>query len=120
MASQPQESQPPASLPSVNPTDLGGSAQTRLIVEAVKETVAELKADVRTIKDHRFSDMMWHIAALVAAGIVLGGMMIAIYFKVQDKLDELSTTSTRVETKLEDLLQRIPPVATVPSASPKK
>ena len=68
-------------MPNVNPTDVGGSGQTRLIVEAVKESVAELKADVRTIRDHRFTDMMYHLAVLVGAGILLGGMMIAAYFK---------------------------------------
>lgn len=120
MANQPQELQPPSSMPNVNPTDVGGSGQTRLIVDAVKESVAELKADVRTIRDHRYTDMMYHLAVLVGAGILLGGMMIAAYFKIQDKLDDLSTRSTRVETKLEDLLQRIPPVATSPNAPQRK
>jgi len=121
VANNSQEPQPPQSLPSVNPSDLGGAGQTRLIIEAVKETVSELKSDVRTIKDHRFADMLWHIGALVAALVVLGGMMIATYFKIEDRLQELSTSSTRMETKLEDLLQRIPPVPTAPpGASPRK
>jgi len=89
-------------------------------VEAVKETVSELKADVRIIKDHRFTDMLWHLGALVATALVLGGMMVAAYFKIQDKMDELSTSSTKVETKLEDLLQRIPPLPTPPSSAKGK
>ena len=70
------------------------------------------KADVRNIRDHRFTDMMWHIGALAAGVILLGGMMIAAYFKIEDKIEVMSNASVRVETKLEDLLQRIPPVAT--------
>jgi hypothetical protein len=98
---------------------LEAAGQTRLIVEAVKETVAELKTDVRAIKDHRFTDMLWHIAALAAAVVLLGGMMVAAYFKFEDRLQLLSTSSTRVETKLDDLLQRIPPTPTLIPA-PKK
>jgi len=121
VASKSQEPQPPQSLPSVNPSDVGVAGQTRLIIEAVKETVSELKSDVRTIRDRRFADMLWHIGALAAAMVVLGGMMIATYFKIEDRLQELSTSLTRVETKLEDLLQRIPPVPTMPpSTTPKR
>ena len=126
MANKSQEPHPPTSLPNVNPPEVAGAGQTRLIVEAVKETVSELKIDVRTMRDHRFTDMMWHIGALAAAVILLGGMMVAAYFKIDDKIQALSKTtqdkfeaasnsSTRVETKLEDLLQRIPPVATSPA-----
>jgi hypothetical protein len=70
--------------------------------------------------------MMWHIAALAAGVVLLGGMLIAAYFKIddriealaratQDKFEAASNASTRVETKLEDLLQRIPPVAGNPA-----
>jgi hypothetical protein len=121
VANMSQEPQPPQSLPSVNPSDVAGAGQTRLIVEAVKETVSELKSDVRAIREHRFTDMLWHIGALAATLVILGGMMVATYFKVENRLQELSTSATRTETKLDDLLQRIPPVSTPPpNAGPKK
>jgi len=117
-------------LPNVNPPEVAGTGQTRLIIEAVKETVAELKGEVRSIRDNRFTDMMWHVGALAAGVILLGGMMIAAYFKIEDKIEAvsdsangkfeaMSNASTRVETKLEDLLQRIPPV-TPPSGPARK
>jgi hypothetical protein len=88
------------------------AGQTRIIVEAVKESVADLKADVKEIKGHRVSDLRWHIGIFGAGFLVLGGMLIAGYFKLEDRLSDLSTASTRVETKLDDLLARIPPVQT--------
>jgi len=36
--------------------------------------------------------------------------MIAAYFKIDDKISDISKASTRIETKLDDLVQRIPPV----------
>ncbi len=131
MAAKSQDPQPPSSLPNVNPPEVAGAGQTRLVVEAVKETVAELKVDVRNIRDHRFTDIMWHIGALATGVILLGGMMIAAYFKLEDKIEALSNASnekfeaisnasTRVETKLDDLLQRIPPVVTTPSSPVRK
>jgi hypothetical protein len=112
-----QESVPPRAMANVAPLDIGGVAgQTRLIVEAVKDTVADLKADIHDIKGHRVSDLRWHIGIFGAGFLVLAGMLITGYFKLEDRVSALSTASTRVETKLDDLLARIPPVQTpVPS-----
>ena len=113
MVSPANDTQTPTSMPNiVSPQDIAGAGQTRLIVDAVKETVAELKADVREIKGHRWSDLLWHIGSFAAGFVLLAGMMLAAYFKLEDRLFTLSTSATRVETKLEDLLQRIPPVQT--------
>ena len=52
-----------------------------------------------------------HIPGLIPPAVVLlVGMMIAVDFRVEDQIHQLSTATTRVETKLDDLLQRIPPV----------
>ena len=113
MVNTSQDSGPPQAMANVVPVDIGGYAgQTRIIVDAVKDSVAELKADVKDIRSHRFSDLLWHIGALAATFALLGGMMIVAYMKIDERMRELSTASTRVETKLEDLLQRIPPVQT--------
>ena len=69
---------------------------------------------MKTIKDNRFTDMLWHIGALVVTAFALGTMMITAYFRLQDKMDDLSTKLTRVETRLDDLLQRIPPIPESP------
>lgn len=96
----------------VTPQDMTGAGQTRIIVDAVKESVAELKSDVKDIKSHRVSDLVLHVSTLAAGFILLAGMMIAAYFKLDDRIHDISTALTRVETKLDDLLQRIPPIPT--------
>jgi hypothetical protein len=113
----PQESQPPTEMANVAPFDVAGSGQTRLIVEAVKESVADLKADVKEIKGYRYGDLFKYLSAIAAAVVLLGGMMIAVYFRVEDKIQRISTSTTRIESKLEDLVQRIPPV---PTPAPRK
>lgn len=105
-----QDSEPPASMANVTPLDVGGvSGHTRILIDAVKENIADLKTDVKDIKNHRFNDLLWHIAGLVGLAVVLGGMMIAAYFRLDDKISSLSTLSTRIETKLDDLAGRMPP-----------
>jgi hypothetical protein len=110
VANNEQEAQPPREMANVAPFDMAGAGQTRLIVEAVKESVADLKLDVKEIKNYRHGDLFKYLSAIAAAVVLLGGMMTAVYFKVEDKIHELSTSTTRIETKLEDLLQRIPAV----------
>ena len=110
MANVADDSQPPKEMANVAPLDMAGAGQTRLIVEAVKESVADLKLDVKEIKNYRHGDLFKYLSAIAGAVVLLGGMMIAVYFKVEDRVHELSTATTRVETKLDDLLQRIPPV----------
>lgn len=113
MAKPVQESVPPKDMANVAPVDMGGVAgQTRIIVDAVKETVSELKADVKEIKNYRHSDFLWHLGLVGSAFFLLSGILATVYFKIEDKMHALSIASTRVETKLEDLLRRIPPMPT--------
>lgn len=108
----PAGSLPPGEMPNVPPQDMAGAAHTRIIVEAVKETVAELKTDVKDIKGHRVSDTRWHLSIFGGGFIILAGMLITGYFKLNDRIENVETGLTRVETQLDDLLQRIPPVPT--------
>jgi len=89
-----------------------GTAQTRQIVEAVKTTVAELKQDVKDIKEYRYTDLLLHLGVFAAAVVFVAGVIVAVYFKLDDKITSLSNSNIKIETKLEDLLARIPPVAT--------
>ena len=82
-------SQPPREMANVAPLDIGGAGQTRLIVEAVKESVADLKSDVKDIKSYRFGDLFKYLSALAAAVVLLGSMMIAVYFKIEDQIHTL-------------------------------
>jgi CHASE3 domain sensor protein len=51
-----------------------------------------------------------HFGVFSAGFLVLGGMMIYAYFKIEERNSSLSTAVTRVETKLDDLIARVPPV----------
>jgi hypothetical protein len=105
-----EEGEIPRQFPNVPPPEIAGAAQTRLLIKAIEDTVKDLKDDVRDIKSHRHSDLILHLSVFVAGFLVLGGMLIAGYFRLDDRIDKLTETSIRVDTKLEDLLQRLPPV----------
>lgn len=95
------------------PPDISaGAGHLRLVVQ-------ELKDDIRDIKSHRHSDFIVYVSMLAGGFLILAGMLIFGYFKLDDrisrsddKINALATTSVRIDTKLEDLLQRIPPVST--------
>jgi hypothetical protein len=106
-----QEAGPPKETANVTPMD-SGTTQTRIIVEAVKTTVATLESNVKEIRDYRYTDLWRHLAAFAAGIVLVVGMLITAYFKIEDKMQILSTASTRMETKLDDLIARIPPVQT--------
>ena len=108
---QDQEATTPTSMANVTPLD-GGTNQTRMIVDAVKASVATLEGDVKAIRDYRYTDLLLHIGAFAGGIILVVTMMVAAYFRLDDKLSAVSTSNTKIETKLEDLLARIPPVAT--------
>ena len=120
MARAPREpdAEVPRSFPSVPPPDLSaGTGITRLLIGAVEDAVKELKGDVREIKSHRHSDFVYYVSIFAMGFLMLSGMLIFGYFKLDDKIVSLSNTSIRVETKLEELLRRIPPTPTPASPS---
>jgi hypothetical protein len=82
----------------------------RVPIKALEDSINEIKYDVKDVKAHRLIDFLWHAGALIA----FGTFVIALYFWLDDKVSAISTTSARLETKLEDLLERLPPVPTPP------
>jgi hypothetical protein len=92
---------PPKEMANVIPMDTAAVGQTRLIVDAVKESVAELKVDVKEIKGHRHTDFVWIIGVLAAGFLVLLGAMTTGYLRLDDKVSELSKSQTRIETRLD-------------------
>ena len=109
MASPNQDPGPPIQTANVSPMD-AGTAQTRQIVEAVRGTVSDLSGEVKSIRDYRYTDLLLHIGAFATGIIIVVTLVLHLYSKLDDRIQALSTSSTRIETKLEDLLQRIPPV----------
>jgi hypothetical protein len=104
-----EEAGPPINTANVTPID-AGTAQTRQIVDAVRLSVASLHADVKEIRDYRYTDLWRHLAAFATGIVLVVGMMSAVYFKIEDKIQTLSTTTTRIQTKPDDLIARVPPI----------
>jgi hypothetical protein len=107
-----QDGDVPRQFPNVPPQEIASAGQTRLLIKAVEDAVKDLKDDVRDIKSHRHSDFVFHITIFAAGFVILAGMLITGYFKLDERISKLTDASTRVDTKLEDLLARIPPVQT--------
>jgi hypothetical protein len=114
-AAQEQEPVPPGEkLANVAPDISGATAQTRLVIIAIEASIKDLKDDVREIKSNRHSDFVYMISVFAAGFLLLAGMLIAGYLRLDDRIVELTKSSVRVDTKLEDLLQRIPAIPTPP------
>jgi hypothetical protein len=121
-----QDVGPPQQLPNVPPDVSVAAGQARLLIKAVENAVEELKKDVREIKSHQRTDLVNNAKMFAAGFLILAGMLIYGYFRLDDRLTKmneildsrittLNNIAIRVDTKLEDLLQRIPPVPTPPA-----
>lgn len=97
----------PSQVATVLPT---GAAHTQAVVKSLEGSISEIKLDVRGLKDNRHNDFVYLITVFAAGFLLLAGLLGTVYFRLDDKLDKLTQTSIRVDTKLEDLLQRLPPV----------
>jgi uncharacterized membrane protein YciS (DUF1049 family) len=90
-------------------------------VKAIEDSIGEIKAEIKEIKSHRHSDFVWLVTVFAAGFIALACLFGFGYFRIDDKferltdkIDKLTASSIRSDTKLEDLLQRIPPTITPP------
>jgi len=105
----------PAGEMAVTTPDISSSAgQLRIIISQLETSIRETRADIRDLKDHRHADFRWHITILGGGFLLLAGMFIAGYLRLEDRIDPLTKSSIRIETKMDDLLARIPPVPTPP------
>jgi hypothetical protein len=108
---QDQNAAPPTEMANVTPMG-SASAQTRQIVDAVTASVAEIAKDVKEIKNYRYTDLLLHIGAFTGGIIMVVTLILTVYSKLDDRIQAISSTTTRSDQKLEDLLQRIPPTPT--------
>lgn len=110
------------------------AAQTRMLASALESTLrdclVDLRRDVADLRREvgaltlRASDDFRNLLYIFGAGFVLVTGILAVgYFRLDDRLStELSktneqvssigTTTTKIDTKLDDLLARIPPAIT--------
>jgi prefoldin subunit 5 len=108
------------------------AAQARILRDALeqilRETVSELKTEVSTIKTQAHADFKNIIYIFGTGFLLLAGLAIGIYVETDEHLSSAATrledhvntvekSLVKVETKLDDLLERVPPV---PTAIPRK
>lgn len=132
-----EEGTPPASSqvgvpPQAPSTPHPAANQARLAADLLGPTLEELRKDIREVRAHHRTEFIILLTAFAAAFLVLAGMSIGAYRwarddaladatrisglidKVESRQGATNDTMIRVETKLEDLLARIPPVPTPP------
>jgi hypothetical protein len=100
------QGQPPGATANVPVTEMSPhAAQARLIADAMKDRVG----------DNRVADIKLAVAGFGAVLFALAGGYLLLDNKISrlaERIDAQSVTITRIETKLDDLIARIPPVAT--------
>ena len=102
------ETGPPRDLPNVLP-EIAGAAQARILIDAVKESVSELRSDVKDLKDYRHTDFRWYVTIFGSGFLILAGLTLLVYLRLEDKIQALSTMLTRFEAKMESLSRPSPP-----------
>jgi hypothetical protein len=109
-----QRAEVPSEVATVLPT---GAGHTQAVVKSLEGSITDIKTDIRELKNNRHSDFVYLITVFAGGFIILAGLLGFGYFRLDDRIEKLTATSIRVETKLEDLLLRIP--ATV-APTPKR
>jgi hypothetical protein len=122
-------SEVPTDFPSVASGGEASAGYARTLLASVDEALKSLRADmrdgrsdIRSMSEHirseataRQSEFRFLIGAFAAGFVILAGMLIFGYFRLSDRIEALSSSSVRVETRLDDLAQRLPPAAQTPA-----
>ena len=103
-----------------NPTEISpNSGPARVIAEAIAKDITEIKSGVNDLKNNRRDDFIKLLMIYGAGFVFLAGMIVSSYLLLDNKISSVSDLGIRVDTKLEELIKRIPPVQTpVPTPAP--
>ena len=111
-----QKDGPSADTGSGNPSPFNqDSGQTRLVIESITKDIERTKDAVEKLVDGRASDFKYTVTIYAGGFLLLAGMIIVAYLLLDGKLTSLKESSIRVDTKLEELLKRIPPSPLAPA-----
>jgi hypothetical protein len=122
------ETEPPlegGAPPSLSPTAAQTGVLVRALQEGLRDSVTDLRREISELK--RSTDGDYHrllyifgagfiaIVVLFAWGYTrLEDRFITVSDKLSDQIESLQNTTVKVDTKLGDLLERIPPAVTRP------
>jgi hypothetical protein len=117
MGSPAETSDTPHELATVPPRIGTGSGEVRAIVSALEAEIRGIKGEISLLNRDRHSDFKFTMSVFAAGVVLLVGMLFFGFFKLDDRTNKVDDSlrkqenlSTRIDTKLEDLLARIPPV----------
>ncbi len=116
---EPERETTPKQFPETVPQSYPESVQVGWLTESMMQmqsSVGELKARVEQLRSNEAehqrdvkSDFKWTWTGLAGATVLLVSALIYGYFRLEDRQVSMDTTLTRIETRLDDLLQRVPP-----------
>lgn len=109
-----RDTAPSATTPTVH--DLRNTSDIRLVmieIARIEERVNILIENNRETK----SDFRWTWSGLVAGFLILAGLFIYGYNLLDNRITDITRTTAKTDTKLDDLMLRIP---SVPSLAPRR
>lgn len=117
MANTPRETEPGAITPP-GVQDLRNTSDVRLIMIEVAKLGERVNFLIEENKAHK-SDFRWTWTGLIAGFLILAGLFMYGYNRLDDRVMDITKIINKADTKLEDLLSRIPPAVTpTPSKHP--
>jgi hypothetical protein len=118
--------------PPAGPPPFPGAAQTGMLVRALEDALVDPRKDITNLQTSTRTDF-WRLLCSFAAGFVLLATMLVVGYhwlddriivqsarledriaKTDDRVNSLGSLLTRVDQKLQDLLDRIPPQPVAP------
>ena len=81
-------------------------------VPGLATAVATIKDRIGTVETNARSDHRFVLIIFGAGFLALGGMIISSYLMLSSQVRSIAISGQRIETRLDDLLARIPPAQT--------
>ncbi|TXN81959.1 hypothetical protein [Methylobacterium sp. WL8] len=114
-----QSSGSPENSRSANPSDISDrSSQARLVLEPITKDIGAIRDDIKEINNNRHDDVVKILIMFGGGFLILAAMVLTIYSKLDDKIATINDRTIKVDTKLEELIKRIPPSITAPVTTP--